>query len=389
MLNAESRFGHYLYSTAYCIWILGLLLGYTIYPITFSFLGNFIVASQYISILLLVIKLVVDRYYSPRTVILLTILISFLIGIGLQTNQFFKFLIFSLLLAGAKNVNLKKLLRYHGVVLAVIMLSVFVGLKLGVISDITHWAREGKFLRHTLGFRFTTFGPNMLFHFLCIWGYIRGKKISWLELIFLAGANQYYFMYTDTKSAYYFSLLLLALLAFIKIFKPNFSENKLIWFERVALVICTVIPIFTIYLYENRTPFLIQLNNFLTGRVYLGYVALITYKIPLLGQPIIWNTPDIFGNISGAFLYVDSSFMNMLLNFGVIFLALLLASIWVLSKKNPYRNLYYSLSFIIVLLHAMWDPQFLEIWYNPFLLFLAVLVSQSPKDIERAGLENK
>lgn len=388
MLNAESRFGHYLYSTAYCIWILGLLLGYTIYPITFSLVGSFVQASQYITIVLLIVKLVVDRYYSPRTVVLLTVLLSFLIGIGLQTNQLYKFIIFGLLLAGAKNVNLKKLLQYHAVILAVIMLSVFVGLKLGVISDITHWAREGKILRHTLGFRFTTFGPNMLFHFLCIWGYIRGKKISWLELIFLAGANQYYFMYTDTKSAYYFSVLMIVFIALVKIFKPSISEKKLIWLERVSLIVCTIIPIVTTHFYENRTPFLIQLNNFLTGRLYLGYVALTTYKVRLLGQPIIWNTPDIFGSISGAFLYVDSSFMNMLLNFGVLFLMVLLVSIWTLSKKNPYRNLHYSLSFIVVLLHAMWDPQFLEVWYNPFLLFLAVFVSQSPKDIKRARLEN-
>ncbi|HFI0952267.1 TPA: hypothetical protein ACGO1H_002179, partial [Streptococcus suis] len=43
-----------------------------------------------------------------------------------------------------------------------------------------------------------------------------------------------------------------------------------------------------------------------------------------------------------------------------------------LGKNNPYGSIYYFICFFGIVLHSAWDPQFLEIWYNPLLLMLGV-----------------
>ena len=70
-------------------------------------------------------------------------------------------------------------------------------------------------------------------------------------------------------------------------------------------------------------------------------------------------------------LYVDSSFVNILLHYGVILLVVIWYSFYQLNKRGHF-NTVEMLVFIVLILHSMFDPQFFELMYNPLLLLMGI-----------------
>ena len=71
------------------------------------------------------------------------------------------------------------------------------------------------------------------------------------------------------------------------------------------------------------------------------------------------------------YLYVDSSFVNILLHYGVILLIIIWFSYYQLIKRE-YFNTIEMLVFVVLIIHSMFDPQFFELMYNPLLLLIGV-----------------
>lgn len=378
-----------LFFLAYGLWVSAYLLGYTMYPLTYTIIGSIATILTWVSTGILFVKIVIDRYFSYRTILLTIIIIALLPIVGYNSGQLPKMLFFGLILIGSKNVNLKKVLKLHAYLLMGTLVITYLGIKLDIIQNISHVGRGGEFIRKYVGFRFTTFGANTIFHLICIWGYVRGKLIKYWEILLLAIVNYYYYTQTDTKSAYYLALLYLVLILIIKVFRIEKLPKVIVsMMEQWSIPVIALVSILLTQSYAQRNSFNIALNELLTGRLYLGLKAIRSYGISLFGNNIVWNTYDLYGRAQGEYLYVDASFLNILLQFGILFLITLIFSYWMLFKRNPYSNIYYSISFFVIVVHSMWDPQFLELWFNPFLLFISVLVSQSSEDIEIAKLES-
>ncbi|MBY4986059.1 hypothetical protein K6V35_06290 [Streptococcus suis] len=370
----------FIYIAAFALWSFSMILGYTMYPYQYQAIVTIMLGLRTLAMFLVVIKLLIDRKYSYKFILILFPSIVLFALIAFKSTQVKFFVAFGLFLIGAKNVNLINVLRVHAYVLGTIIILTYIGLKTGLISNIGQLARLGTVIRYSEGYRFTTFGANIVFHITVIWGFVRGKKLTFIEIISLALLNYYFYIRTDTKSAFFLSTLYLVCLVLLKVRKFQISEKILTYCERLTLLISTLIPITLSFLYDTRLPLMYQLNNLLTGRLQLGYQARSLYGVKLFGQEIRWVTADYLGKITGALLYVDASFLNILLNYGAVFLVLIVLGFWKLSKTNPYKNIYYSISIMIIFLHSMWDPQFLELWFNPFLLFLTIFISQSEQD---------
>lgn len=384
--NSLSKILFYL---AYGLWISAYLIGYTMYPITYPIIGSIATILTWLSIGILFIKLLTDRYFSYRTILLAIAIVVFLAIVGYSSGQLPKMLFFGLILVASKNINLKKVLKLHAYLLIGTLAITYLGVKLDIIQNISHVARGGEFIRKYVGFRFPTFGANTIFHLICIWGYVRGKLIKYWEILLLAIINYYYFTQTDTKSAYYLAMGYLILILVVKIFRIEKLPKLIVSIiEQWSIPVVALVSVLLIQGYAQRNSFNIALNELLTGRLQLGLKAIRNYGMSLFGNRIVWNTYDLYGRSQGEYLYVDASFLNILLQFGILFLTTLIFSYWMLFKRNPYSNIYYSISFFGIVVHSMWDPQFLELWFNPFLLFISVLVSQSSEDIEIAKLES-
>lgn len=283
-------------------------------------------------------------------------------GLNIMTTLFF--------ILGLKDIPIKNLLRIWLWEIGGLMIVTYISYKLGIVGDVFGY-RDGILSRYSLGYIFNTLPANYFFQFTVIYLFYREKKIKLIEMLFLLLINYRIYIYTDTKSAFYFSILALFVFLLVKYIKiPNSLIN---FINRYLILLAIFIPLFLSYNYGSGLPIYVTLNRILTDRLMLGYRALNEYGFSWFGQPIQIVIGEQVSQFNKYF-YIDSSFLSIAVRQGIIFLFLIvIAYIMLSSHKAIKNNLYYMLSFAVITLHGMFDPQFIELVYNPLLLFLGLL----------------
>ena len=172
------------------------------------------------------------------------------------------------------------------------------------------------------------------------------------------------------------------IVAINKIDKPsaNIEKVKQVLFEgKVCKRILEIFPfasaavtILAQYLYieHYNEPMYVAANVALSNRPYFGKIAIETYGISLFGQPITWFTGIDGTKVSGMdYFYVDSSYLQVLLKYGIIMLFVLCAAMMAVQCYNVLtRNIYMCLGCSLFLIHCITDPQLLSFRYNPFII---------------------
>lgn len=283
-------------------------------------------------------------------------------GLNIMTTLFF--------ILGLKDIPIKNLLRIWLWEIGGLMIVTYISYKLGIVGDVFGY-RDGILSRYSLGYIFNTLPANYFFQFTVIYLFYREKKIKLIEMLFLLLINYRIYIYTDTKSAFFFSLLALSIFFLVKLFKiPKFLIN---WINRNLIIVAVFIPIFLSYNYGSGMSIYISLNKILTNRLMLGFRAINEYGFSWFGQYIrIVMGEDV--SQFNRYFYIDSSFLSIAVRQGIIFLFLIICGYIILSNHKAVKNnLYYMLAFSVITLHGMFDPQFLELVYNPLLLYLGLL----------------
>ena len=283
-------------------------------------------------------------------------------GLNIMTTLFF--------ILGLKDIPIKNLLRIWLWEIGGLMIVTYISYKLGIVGDVFGY-RDGILSRYSLGYIFNTLPANYFFQFTVIYLFYREKKIKLIEMLFLLLINYRIYIYTDTKSAFFFSLLALSIFFLVKLFKiPKFLIN---WINRYLIIVAVFIPIFLSYSYGSGMSIYISLNKMLTNRLMLGFRAINEYGFSWFGQPIQIVIGEQVSQFNRYF-YIDSSFLSIAVRQGIIFLFLIICGYIILSNHKAVKNnLYYMLAFSVITLHGMFDPQFLELVYNPLLLYLGLL----------------
>lgn len=224
-------------------------------------------------------------------------------------------------------------------------------------------------VRFSQGYFYVSFGANYLFHLTLVYLYIRLSKIKFWEILSLGLLNYYFYINTDTKSAFYSAILSLVLVYLFK--NKTLSPKLLSIMGRFVLTVGILLPIALTYFYNGSSKFFHTLNIFLTGRLSLGHKAWSLFGVHLFGQRIDWALQQSATSVFDDYLYVDSSFVNILLHYGVILLIVIWFSYYQLIKRE-YFNTIEMLVFVVLIIHSMFDPQFFELMYNPLLLLIGV-----------------
>ena len=181
------------------------------------------------------------------------------------------------------------------------------------------------------------------------------------------------FRVTDTKSAAILSVAAVVCGMGLKYVDVEKIPQKLYKFTSLICVpLFALIAVGLIIAYDSENPLLSKINSLLTGRLDQGHWAYNEVGITVLGQNIRWNTYELEGTVREAVVeslrYVDSSYMQYLLNYGVIIFLLICLLFIVLSYRSwKKRDIYLSIIIIFFTAHAMFDPQLIWIAYNPFL----------------------
>lgn len=293
-------------------------------------------------------------------------------------------LAFAVLFIGAYNVDYRKLLKvYLGLGISYTVF-VVIGCLLGYIENLTFTLWNGN-VRNSFGFNYPTDFTAHLFFFVVAWCILRYEKITWIEIgVFAAVMLWSYFGCYARNNTICIGLVIV--LCILEKILP--SEKKCALRENKALkAVCIIIPILIIggmiflsLIYNDGNAILYKLNDVLNNRLGFGKYGFVEYGLSPWGKQIamqgfgrIEGGTDSFWNTGLSYFVLDCSYVNILLQFGVVLFCILviLQIIWQVQNYQGDR-LFFIIIFIIICVQCAVEHHYLDIAYNP-LLFITLL----------------
>lgn len=338
-----------------------------------------------------VLKLAVDRRMKTWE------LIVFGLTITVAMLQYYHrpdeyVLAFTVLFIGAYNVDYRKILKvYLGLGISYTVF-VVIGCLLGYIENLTFTLWNGN-VRNSFGFNYPTDFTAHLFFFIVAWCILRYEKITWIEIGVFAAVMlwSYFGCYARNNTICIGLVILLCVLEKILPTEKKYAlrENK------VLKAVCIIIPILIIVgmiflslIYNEENPILYKLDLIFNYRLSMGKHGFVEYGLSPWGKLIemqglgriegggmsIWN----FGL---SYFMLDCSYVNILLQFGVMLFGILIVLQIVWSIRNCRVNrLFFIAIYIIICIQCAVEHHYLDIAYNP-LLFFAILNQKRNKKL--------
>lgn len=232
-------------------------------------------------------------------------------------------------------------------------------------------------MRYDLGFAWTSYAPNLLLFVSMQYMLIRRNKITWWELVGIEAMNAFIFSLTDTKMSFGVLTVLVCLMALNKIKAVRIRLLKmkqcLFSLKKECMLlpwICAVVAIL-LPLYRQESTIWTVLNKVFTSRLELGKNALTQYGISLFGQHINMQGFSVLGQEVGIYNYVDSSYLQIAIRYGVVLLVLVCAlysmGLMKMCKKKDGRAF---LFLFVILFISIEDPFLFDAAFNLFPAFI-------------------
>ena len=286
----------------------------------------------------------------------------------------------------AEDANFKDIFKLLCVAMTIMMLVVIICDSLGafeqyytLVEDIDRTVDGEKVTRAYLGFDYTTMGPSLFISIIFLDGYANKDRAMSINELLKYGViliiNKLLKDLTDTRAVYLCVLMYIAGLIIIKLVGQRMIRNRLIKFG--VMMAFPVMILTTIYfgmIYSPESEFLVKLNTKLSGRLRLTKAAIDEFGVHLFGSKFEWRLYGYRG--TRDYMFVDSSYWNIIIKNGVIMFLLVTAMLLIIMKFTiDKKEMVTAWIFIIIGVRAMIDPQLLNIMFTPFILIFGNAIS--------------
>ena len=324
---------------------------------------------RYIAYILCILKISIKKSYKRKDIII--IFFSYILLLASYFGCLNKTMVlYMLLVISAEDIEVKDILLIAVSIQSIILsLMVFLS-QMGIIED---YIRDPNIRpRHFLGFIWTSMGPYLYFFIVLEIILLKKEKVSRIFYFMLWAIEYWFYMMTDSKMAFMLTSVVLAFFAF---FRKKINKGILLKkIEGESIIIPYIVAAFSImihWLYTDNNIILNKLNTMLSGRLQLGYQAIKEYGVTLWGQPIEWIGYSRIEELRGAYNYVDSSYVRLMLEFGLIFLILVVAAYGIILKRAiKNKDFYLAWVVIFVLIFNVTEPRLINLTFNPFILLV-------------------
>ena len=186
-------------------------------------------------------------------------------------------------------------------------------------------------------------------------------------------------MYTATRNSIICSILF-ALFIVFDLLNSRYLSSKFICFVNKkiiynfalwAFLLLAAITVGLSYYYDNSNETLSYVNRLFSERFRLAHYNMINVGFSLFGKYFVMVG---FGSTTahpGFYNFIDVSYCNILLRFGVLPLMFLVVSYMFLIRRfiklEEYRLIYIM---VVIALHCMVEHHYLDACYNIFLLLM-------------------
>ena len=334
---------------------------------------------RYCTYIIFAVLIALDFYYSKTN----KIMVLFVLIIGCITTLITKdFQLFSyiLIILASAQVDFDKILKIY-LYVQLFFVTLFILLtSTGILKDIVF--DPGVRDRHSLGFIWTTFTPMLFFFILCYIFLYNARTMRTFEFLLLVFCCSSLYMLTDSRFIYFMQLLLVALFFVYNRYQDNIAKliNKKIIVTMLPLLpfIFFAVTFIVQLSYNPNNQLMLYLNNLLSQRLELGYNAIHEFGLSLFGKQIEWIGYGIGFDSTSIYNYVDCSYIQILLNYGIIVLFFVLIGYSLLIKYCLQNNKSDLLIIIITtLVINMIEPRLINIVFNPFVIYFSLFLKSN------------
>lgn len=258
---------------------------------------------------------------------------------------------------------------------------------LGII-DVVASTTEGSRSRTSMGFGWVTYLSHYYLELVIGYSLLRGSKITIREIVALACVDIAIYLVTDARNSFLLVILFLILMLAYKILTNRLESSKALRIVLPASFVICMIASAVIYLVPNPgAGFGYMLDQLLSSRITQTQRALSLYGLHPFGTEVTWVT---LGNITTGqytwqdYLYVDCSYLNILINYGWILGVAMLSVLTIVAYRATSKSsVLFGFAFAFFAIHGIVDPQLLDLHYCVLLLLLGNIFDSAERWSER------
>ena len=303
---------------------------------------------------------------------------------GILSREAYELLVAVLLAMSARNLDLKRLMRYVFVAMALSLAAIILASLADVVPNVM--LVQSNRVRFCLGFRYCLVPSNILLAVTLLWCLMREESFGLVDAAAYASMNAV--MYYLTRSRLTTCVALAVVLTFLV--RSWSSRAKWSWGRghratRFALsnvvLICLVLTAIITAAYHVALAvdgdLAANLGHMFGNRVRRGYEGLANIGVRLMGQDVRWVGHGLSSNgvsaanMGSTYNYVDNMYLHVLIEQGVLYAGYIVLGLHLLSRRAVAMNRM-GLAIVLAAMAAcgLLDDHALLLYYNPLLLLM-------------------
>lgn len=291
-------------------------------------------------------------------------------------NGYYRTILFAVLVAGAIGISYQRLIKLYFLIVSGTLLITVICAVTGLIENYTV-VRDGN-IRMFFGINApTNFASFVYFQILC-WWYLRKEKLTYKEVAGTAVLTVLLYIFCNTRTACILLLTVSVSMIWmkyrseiqIKTGRPYQMNSLISGLCALAYPVLAIVMIGLTLLYSRNSVILSKIDTLITGRLSYGKKAFDIYGVSFFGKYIrLFGFDD--GQAVSNYFYIDSSYVQMAVMFGLVMMVLLLLAFFIICEKaREQKDWIFLLVLVFAGLHSAIEPHLIEIQYCPFLLAL-------------------
>ncbi len=335
-----------------------------------------------VAIILIVLILIQSFKYTLKSLVLMfiSIIVFFISYKNSQNSALFMTLLFILT---SKNIEIDNFIKFDFKLKLYLFLFVIILYSFGMTNVVLKYRDDGT-IRYALGFGHPNVLGAILFSMCSSLSLINYKKKNIKVYLFLFISFLICTFVCDSRASQFGIVILFLLLIIMPKIENNKIFNKIIPFLPAVLL---TISYMSAILYTEKSDFIIKLNDLTSTRIKCSSEFLDYYGVNLFGHHFeyygMWD--------KRSYLTVlDNSYMNMLLQFGLAPIIVIMSSLFITMKKAIKAHKYaIIICFISLLFYGLMENYAYMIGYNAILIYMSCLIYEKKgKDEDEENSNN-
>ena len=397
--RAESLLGQALFFVPFCVWFgMNLLWVSTFAEIIVQFITvkearAIILYSRWICLGVLAVREIAFGRHDRRSLI------------GLAVAAFFAAMAFPMIrthyylfdtvwfVYAARDIPFKRIAKVIFVEMTALYALIVVFALVG-ITDNAAFEDASRGTRYGLGFSSPNAAPVYSVFIFCTWAYLRGARFGWVDAVGMVALECALFYATDSRTAFVLGIVLAVLLVAPKLVRARKPKRVFGVCVVGSVAVLAVASLALCAFYDPEVEWMALLNKLTSARLKYGHEALAQYGTPVFGQTITVGNTNTYNRFTGEFtnkpptIILDNTYIRTLVFCGWIALvagvASVTATLYKLYRKADYRLL--AIVFVPILYSVM-EAVSANLYYNPFLFLIAIVLLQPAKPREASESE--